>query len=540
MWWVTGQVRGWKPRPHQQVTQMAQGVSLGDSDLDSKLQKSETLEKVSFEASVHEGVQAVFKKDDEFVIWGPASVEIVDKEGDKISVEALGDALPQLLRRARLSLDHTDQIVGRILERFETSGPVEIEVNGQRYEREEFPTDVLELDDGEPAALYVAGEVYNDTQQSKRARERIEGGELTSYSISGEALVTRKKVDSGRVYDDVLDIDLSAVTLCEEGMNQGASYSKVEGEVSDKELAGEASSDEVSKREEVPVLEHPSMQGVRASQPQGGAQQETASVSKSDNMTDNPEDGASGGGAKSDGDGATVEDVLKRLPDEGEIATKDDLNEIEESAVKSVQDALPEGDLATTKYVDQLVEEKMEERVDEIIEAQDEEDESSDEDEEPEDEESKGDYEDEEDEDDEEDKEGPPDEDVEEDGDEEPEPEPDPDPEGEGEDDEDEMERLLQRLEDELPSDVWEVVREYVKGDVDEDDIDFDGFGKSDEGDSVEETVDQILKSGGSRAGSATTTPTAEDEDQVEKQYESQDAEKSEGETGNPALAVWD
>ena len=62
---------------------MPQGVSLNDPDLDEKLAKSDQLEKVDFEASVERGVQSLFKAGDDFVIWGPASVEIVDQEGAK-------------------------------------------------------------------------------------------------------------------------------------------------------------------------------------------------------------------------------------------------------------------------------------------------------------------------------------------------------------------------------------------------------------------------------------------------------------------------
>lgn len=190
--------------------------------------KSDKIEKVGFTAEV--GSQfTIFKAgEDDFVIWGPASVEIVDKEGDKIQAKALQKALPQLLKRARLSLEHSDQLVGRILERFETDSPVEVEVADTTFKRSDFPTDVLELDAMEPA-LYVAGEIWDDSRQSQKARERIQKGELNGYSISGEALVTRKKVTSeGDTYDDVVDIDLSAVTLCEEGMNQKAQFAQID------------------------------------------------------------------------------------------------------------------------------------------------------------------------------------------------------------------------------------------------------------------------------------------------------------------------
>lgn len=294
---------------------MAQGLTLGDPDLGDRLKKSDTLDKVGFEATVQRGVQTVFKKDDSFVIWGPASVEIVDKEGDKITVEALDKALPQLLRRARLSLEHTDQIVGRILRSFKTEDSVKVNIDGNVYERSEFPTDVLDLDDGEPPALYVAGEVYDDTEQSMRAREQIEAGDLTSYSISGEALVTQKQIEDGNVYDDIVDMDLSAVTLCQEGMNQGAKYARIQGDVEEIETAGPGSVDK-NDRPTVPVLDTPTVTGVDSN--------ETAAVSKQ--MSDSQEAGQNS-------EASISEAVAKELPDE---------------------------DLATVKYVESLVDERLE------------------------------------------------------------------------------------------------------------------------------------------------------------------------------------
>lgn len=334
---------------------MASSLSLGDPGLDDRLRKSDTLEKVTFEASVDESVQAVFKADDDFIIWGPASVEIVDKEGDKISIEALDKALPQLLKRARLSLEHTDQIVGRILERFRTEQPVQIEINGQTYTRQEFPTDVLDLDDDSPAALYVAGEIYDDTQQSKRARRRIEEGELTSYSISGEALVTRKQVDGGEVYDDIVDMDLSAVTLCEEGMNQGAKYARVDGEVDDKVLAGEVDDEDVSKRQEVPVLQHPSTRGVNS------AAKEASEVSKNMSNDDNENGEEPDEDEEKKSNGPTLEDVMKKLPDDGELATKED---VKSEAEKAVDASLPDGDLATVESMERMVKQEVQSELD--------------------------------------------------------------------------------------------------------------------------------------------------------------------------------
>lgn len=187
-----------------------------------------SVEKVDFEVRAEGSVGALYKNDetDDYVIWGPASVEVVDKEDDRIQASALEDALPQLLKRETLSYEHTDQVVGEILDGFETDEPVEVSINGETFKREEFPTDVLDLEKMDPA-LYVAGNVYGDTKKSQEVREAIDKGEIRSYSISGEAIVTSMSIEDGRPVNDISKLDLSAVTLCKSGMNQMAGFDLV-------------------------------------------------------------------------------------------------------------------------------------------------------------------------------------------------------------------------------------------------------------------------------------------------------------------------
>jgi hypothetical protein len=201
----------------------------GDSEKRATLAKSAPfgeVAKMEFEVAAEGSVGIISKADNEFLIWGPASVEVVDKEQDRIKAEALEDALPQLLKRSRLSYEHSDQLVGDILERFETDEAKAVKINGQTFNRTEFPTDVLKLDGMEPA-LYVAGNIYADTQKSREVRDLIKQGEIDSYSISGEAVVTEMAVKDGRTFTDIKKLDLSAVTLCRTGMNPKAKFDTV-------------------------------------------------------------------------------------------------------------------------------------------------------------------------------------------------------------------------------------------------------------------------------------------------------------------------
>lgn len=208
-----------------------------DGETRTKLAKSASagsVERVGFEARVEGSVGALFKNDDNYVIWGPASVEVVDKENDRIKASALEEALPQLMKRQSLSYEHSDQIVGEILDKFSTGEDVEVSFGDTTTKRQDFPTDVLELDGMDAPALFVAGNVYNDTQKAQDVRESIDKGDIDSYSISGEAIVSSMSIEGGEPVTDISKLDLSAVTLCENGMNQMAKFDVVKKSLSAK------------------------------------------------------------------------------------------------------------------------------------------------------------------------------------------------------------------------------------------------------------------------------------------------------------------
>lgn len=271
---------------------------------------------VKFKMKSDTGIMPLFKaKNGDMVIWGPASVEVVDKEGDRIRAEALEEALPQLLRRQRLSLEHSDQLVGEILENFETDEPISVKVNGNDYEREDFPTGVLELDGMKPS-LFVAGKVWDDTRQSRETQRDIENGDIDSYSISGESLVATTKYESGDIVNDIKELDLSAVTLCEEGMNQEAKFGVVS------KARGDARTDEGHNDE--------SAQAGVSKGTRGPAGETTQTIRIVKNMTEDNE--ASAQGASNPSDAVSLDEVREEfksvvdesLPDD-ELATKADV-----------------------------------------------------------------------------------------------------------------------------------------------------------------------------------------------------------------------
>jgi len=153
----------------------------------------------------------ILKADGRFIIYGPASVEVRDREGDKIRAAALQVALPQLLKRGRFSRNHEDILVGEILPSFESEGKM-------------YKTGVI--DD----KLMVVGEIWGDTRAGRETQQGIIDKKLRSYSISGEALDVQKVCDTSGCYRDISKLDLHAVTICENGMNQAAHFSVIQKE----------------------------------------------------------------------------------------------------------------------------------------------------------------------------------------------------------------------------------------------------------------------------------------------------------------------
>lgn len=168
-----------------------------------------------------EGEFAKMDDKNDMYIFGPASMEILDLQGDIITIDAIRKALPQLLRRARLTVDHSDNIVGEILEN--------AEVRSKAYRTEvrlPSPDELSKfknLIEGREA-LFVLAKVWSDTEYCMKIRNAIARGQYKKYSIAGNVLEARpctREEYCGRL---VSDINLSAVTICNAGANPAAEF----------------------------------------------------------------------------------------------------------------------------------------------------------------------------------------------------------------------------------------------------------------------------------------------------------------------------
>jgi len=149
------------------------------------------------------------KDGDALVIGGPASVEMVDKQNHLITTEALSKAFDDYMinpRTRNIQIFHTNVQVGWPL-------PCYINENGQIFKSG--------VDD---KGLWVITELRKDITIAKRVAEEIEKGKIKSYSIAGSATQTREIEKAYKQYMQVDELQLAEITLCEEGVNQGAHF----------------------------------------------------------------------------------------------------------------------------------------------------------------------------------------------------------------------------------------------------------------------------------------------------------------------------
>lgn len=160
-------------------------------------------------------------ENDRLFIYGPASAEILDTQGDIIEIDAIKKALPQLLKRARVTVDHKDQIVGEIIESY-TKADLTFKTEVR------LPTDdeLSKFSKLEKAkeALFVLAEIWNDTKYCSEIRKAIEKGKYRSYSISGNVVNSRPCKSDENCARIVSDLNLSAVTICQNGANPAAQF----------------------------------------------------------------------------------------------------------------------------------------------------------------------------------------------------------------------------------------------------------------------------------------------------------------------------
>ena len=148
-----------------------------------------------------------------FIIEGPASVEIVDRTGQQIQMSAVDEALDRYMESERepgiISVKHDDVPVGVPIWDWTTD-------DGHRYE--------TRVEDDE---FRLVANIGNETTKGKIARLRCLSGDYGGYSVTVYSNEEHETPDGTRV---TVDCDLHAVTLgdSEQLMNPAADFDVVD------------------------------------------------------------------------------------------------------------------------------------------------------------------------------------------------------------------------------------------------------------------------------------------------------------------------
>lgn len=146
----------------------------------------------------------------ELFIAGYASVDMVDKQGDRIPSDALKKAFEKFMdNRAfrNVQLAHSGIQVGEVVADHTDS-------QGRMWKSE--------VDDH---GLFVVCKIRSDIQKAREVQKQIRDGDLRAFSIGGQALfrVSKHTPEHGN-HREITELELHEVTLCKKGINPEARY----------------------------------------------------------------------------------------------------------------------------------------------------------------------------------------------------------------------------------------------------------------------------------------------------------------------------
>ena len=177
-----------------------------------------SLHSASFSAVGSDFLLKQGSQDGDLFIAGYASVDMVDKQGDRIPGHALKKAFGKFMSNKafrNVQLAHSGIQVGEVVDSYTDS------------EGRVWKSDVDEH------GLFVVCRIRDDIQKAREVQKQVRSGELRSFSIGGQALfrVSKTTPEHG-AHREITDLELHEITLCKKGINPEARYSilKMDGE----------------------------------------------------------------------------------------------------------------------------------------------------------------------------------------------------------------------------------------------------------------------------------------------------------------------
>jgi HK97 family phage prohead protease len=149
-------------------------------------------------------------KGGDLVVAGYASVEVVDKQGDKITKDALKLAFKKYMEDPKyrnVQLAHSNIQVGEVIPNYTDN-------EGRLWKSE--------VDD---VGMFVVVELRDDIEKAKEVAAEIRKGSLRGFSIGGQAFKRVRKSDPVHGdYQEISKLELHEITICEKGINPEATF----------------------------------------------------------------------------------------------------------------------------------------------------------------------------------------------------------------------------------------------------------------------------------------------------------------------------
>lgn len=152
----------------------------------------------------------LLKAGSDLIVAGYASVELVDKQGDLITRAALKDAFKKFMsdpKYRNVQLAHSNIQVGEVISNYTDN-------QGRLWKSE--------VDD---AGMFVVVKLRNDIEKAREVASEIRKGNLTGFSIGGQAFKRVNKSDKSHgSYQEISKLELHEITICEKGINPEATF----------------------------------------------------------------------------------------------------------------------------------------------------------------------------------------------------------------------------------------------------------------------------------------------------------------------------
>jgi len=143
------------------------------------------------------------------VIAGYASVDVVDKQNDLITLDALREASDAFMKGdyKNVMITHSNVQVGEVMDSWTDSKGKVLKTS---------------VDD---TGLFVVIKLRDDIEKAREVGREIRRGNLRSFSIGGQALHKSNRYDPDiGTYKEIDKLELHEVTICEEGINPEAKF----------------------------------------------------------------------------------------------------------------------------------------------------------------------------------------------------------------------------------------------------------------------------------------------------------------------------